>query len=131
MYQSDFLCTYKKMESDTDKDELYQIQLLQAFDINSWDDIVVNNTVSELYKLMLHDKSLQEILLKLSEREEIQMLINMNLDSSDVNFERELFIFSLLFQYNLFDLFHNCIIDFMRSGKIEDKSSTALLNVLI
>ena len=59
MYQSDFLCTYKKMDSDTDKDELYQIQLLQAFDINSWDDNVVNNTVAELHKLMLHDKSLQ------------------------------------------------------------------------
>ena len=59
------------------------------------------------------------------------MLINMNLDRSDVIFEKELFIFSLLFQYNLFDLFHNCIIDFMRSGKIEDKSSNALLNVVI
>ena len=38
MYQADFICTYKLMDDEDDKNTLYQFQLLQAFDMIQWND---------------------------------------------------------------------------------------------
>ena len=72
MYDSEFICTYKEMDTPEEQEELYKIQLLQAFCLEEWDDDVVNNTISELYNLMSLDKNVQEILVKISKVEELQ-----------------------------------------------------------
>ena len=43
MYQTDFICTYKNIDDSSEQEDLYRIQLLQAFDIDMWDDDEVNS----------------------------------------------------------------------------------------
>ena len=51
LYQTDFICTYKHMDEEF-TDDLYQIQILQAFNLEKWDDTVINNLCFELYILL-------------------------------------------------------------------------------
>ncbi len=50
-YQTDFICTYKRMDEEF-TDDLYQIQILQAFNLEKWDDNIINNLCFELYILL-------------------------------------------------------------------------------
>ena len=48
-YDSSFLCTYKNI----DDDDLYRIQILQAFKLSNWDDKLINSTRKKLYLLVV------------------------------------------------------------------------------
>ena len=41
--------------------------------------------------------------------------------------DKQMVLFNLLFQYDYFDLFHRCIIDFTRDNKIADAIADNLL----
>ena len=122
MYQADFICTYKDMESPEDQEMLYQIQLLQAFDLQEWDDEKVKITMEELYNELKTDVMLAVILEKISKVEALQVVIEMS--QQQTKEEKDLLYFSLLFQFDYFDLFHNCIIDFKHRGGIRAKTIT-------
>ena len=77
MYDSEFICTYKMMDSEEDQEHLYKIQLLQAFNLEEWNDEVINDTMVELFNLMKLDENLYKILLSLSKVESLQKVINM------------------------------------------------------
>ena len=145
MYQTDFICTYKRMDSEEDKNDLYKIQLLQAFDLEEWDDTIVNTTLDDLYDLMCNDKHLKDILLKMYQVEELMTIIDRTVNDAisdnisdaisdniddKVNLDKDIFIFYLLFQYEIFDLVHDCIIDFFRKGEISDKKYELLIKHL-
>ena len=51
LYQTDFICTYKLMDEEF-TDDLYQIQILQAFNLERWYDNIINNLCFELYTLV-------------------------------------------------------------------------------
>jgi hypothetical protein len=127
MYKTDFICTYKMMDTDEDREMLYKIQLLQAFDLDKWDKFIINLTLEELYNSMSNDKGLALILSKTSSVKDLQFLIS----NTELETDKNMLIFNLLFQYEYFDLFHNCISGFMRTGEIGDKSLQKLMNVLI
>ena len=55
MYITDFICTYKRMDSDTDKEYLYKIQMLQAFGLEQWDDRIIEQTINDL-QLQIKDE---------------------------------------------------------------------------
>lgn len=126
MYKTDFICTYKMMDTDEDREMLYRIQLLQAFDLDKWDKFIINITLEELYNSMSNDKGLALILSQISTVKDLQFLINNN----ELETDKNILLFNLLFQYEYFDLFHNCILGFMRTGEIDDKPLQKLLNVL-
>ena len=120
MYHADFICTYKLMDTLEEQEELYCIQLLQAFGLDTWDDTIVNDSLLELYTEMQDDNNLQAILLKIANEESLQLLINMAQSELHSALDKQMVLFNLLFQYDYFDLFHRCIIDFMRDNKIAD-----------
>jgi len=122
MYQADFICTYKDMDSPEDQEMLYQIQILQAFDLQEWDDEKVKITIEELYNELKTDVMLPVILEKISKVEALQVVIEMS--QQQTKEEKDLLYFSLLFQFDYFDLFHNCIIDFKHRGGIREKTIT-------
>ena len=128
MYQADFICTYKEMDSPEDQEMMYKIQLLQAFDLPEWDDQKVKVIVEELYFDISKDVSLAIILDKVSKEEALQAIIEMTLQERDAKgLDQNMLYFSLLFQYEYFDFFHNCVIDFKHRGGIKEKTLHTLL----
>ena len=126
MYQTDFICTYKQMD-DEFTDDLYQIQILQAFNLEKWDDNIINNLCFELYTLLTKsDTIFRDIIEKAKKNINIKNIYDSVLDNKDEDDNK--IIFALMFTYDYFDLFHKCICDYMRNGKV---SLQTLENLMI
>ena len=105
MYQADFICTYKQMDTEEEQEGLYRVQLLQAFGMDELIESEVYSILLELYNLMKEDNNLQTILTETSKINGLQFIINMVNNSGD-GLEKNILLFNLLFQYEYFDLFH-------------------------
>jgi hypothetical protein len=149
MYDSEFICTYKMMDTAEEQEQLYKIQFLQAFCLEEWNDEKINSTMVELYDLMKLNENLANILSSLSKVESLQEVINMAYGCIDRNYahareaadakeaahareaateyDKKLVLFGLLFQFDYFDLFHRCIYDFIHLWYITDKSMKVLI----
>jgi hypothetical protein len=130
MYQTDFVCTYKLMESPEEEEELYRIQLLQAFNIERWDnqfdDKVINDMIENLHSILSKCDDFQTIINKARQSKEIvEVLTRAGLSTDDDNI-----IFKMLFIFEYFDLLHRCICDYFSSGSILPAHLDRLLNVL-
>ena len=42
MYQTDFICTYKLMEDEFSRNQMYRTQLVQAFNLEECDEDIIN-----------------------------------------------------------------------------------------
>ena len=62
MYVTDFVCTYKLMESERDQDEMYRLQLLQAFNLNVWNDLAVDTCNEILFNELIKVAAFKELL---------------------------------------------------------------------
>ena len=125
MYQADFICTYKLMDLPEDQETLYKIQLLQAFGLEDWDDVKVDIVLEELYTSLENVPCLQVILDKISKVESLQPIIEMT--PHKTKSEKDKVLFRLLFQFDYFDLFHNCILDFTHKEEIKENTLQTLI----
>ena len=123
MYQTDFICTYKNIDDGSEQEDLYRIQLLQAFNIDMWNDKEVNSITEELFKEMSSANGMKEIIVKCREHPDHVMLVSM-MGSDDLT------IFRLLFKFELFDLMHRCIVEFKTTGTITDVALANITNNL-
>ncbi len=130
MYQSDFICTYKSMDNDYDQEQLYRIQLLQAFDLNEWNDDRINTTIGELYAQLFNRIEFKEIFVKARQNPSIMEMIDLFKLSGVERLEEDDIIFKLLFKFEYFDLLHRCIVDFLLTDTISPVYSSKLLNAL-
>jgi hypothetical protein len=123
------------MDNEEQQEQLYKIQLLQAFRLEEWDDDIINSSIVKLFDLMKLDVNLEKILLCVSQVEALEGMISManecidrkpdaNVDADE---EKKKILFTLLFQYEYFDLFHKCVYDFIHYWLIKDKTMNALL----
>lgn len=128
MYQADFICTYKLMENELDQEDLYRIQLLQAFDLNDWDDEAINAIILDLYARV--SSEFKEIFEKARQNETILEMLAFFKLSGEKRLEENDIIFKLLFKFEYFDLLHRCIVDFLLNQTIEHKYLANLLNIL-
>ena len=112
MYQNDFVCTYK-LHSPEDRPNMYRIQLLQAFGLTTWDNELMDKGTKEIFDRV--DKA------RMSKCcESVIMLI----DSEDYT------IFTILFQYDLFDIFHRCICDVLSCKGVDAVHRDMLFNAM-
>ena len=107
--QLDMMCTYKMITEDGDdeiglKQMLYQMQLLQAFDITEYNDDIMNNKIITLY---------QEI----KDTSFVKILIQQN--PHTIHFEEPELIFRTLFSYDYFDLFHKCLYYYSKNEPVD------------
>lgn len=124
MYKTDFVCTYKLMDEEF-TNYLYQIQLLQAFNLEKWDDNVINNRCFELYTLLTNaDTIFRDIIEKAKKNIDIKNIYDSIIDKDE---DDNILIFTLLFTYDYFDIFHKCICDYFRNNKL---SLTSLENIM-
>ena len=127
MYQADFICTYKMMDEVNDQEQMYRIQLLQAFGLNHWDDEQVIPVIMELYNELEKTNQMKEIYNKARENPIIQEMLTIFSDESLIGDD---IILNLLFKFEYFDLLHRCIVDFLINGDIDEKYKNNLLNAL-
>jgi len=130
MYQADFVCTYKWMDNDEDQEQMYRIQMLQAFDLNEWKDDVIHKTIEELYATLGKLSEFNIIFAKARENKNIQEMLALLSLSGEENSDTDDIIFNLLFKFEYFDLLHRCIVDYILNNTLSSKYVTNLLNGL-
>ena len=91
MYITDFICTYKQHDIN-DQNVMYQQQLLQAFNLDAWDDDIVNTSVKEIYEKIKDNQDINDILNKIKNDEK--------------------YIYLGKFIYELWISYYNLLIDF-------------------
>lgn len=127
-YQHDFICTYKLMDNDNDQEQMYRIQLLQAFNLNHWDDNIINQTIMELFTIISDSSDFKQIFRKARENNSIKEIIDL-IDNTEDYIGDDL-IFKILFKFEYFDLLHRCIVDYLITNTIYSTYMNNLLNVL-
>ena len=123
MYQTDFICTYKNIDDLDDQEDLYRIQLLQAFGIEAWDDATVNGITEDLFEKMSPVDGIKEIIVKCRKFPAHTMFVGM-MGTDDMT------VFRLLFKFELFDLMHRCIVEHQTTGTISNDALAQLANNL-
>jgi hypothetical protein len=131
MYQADFKCTYKLMDNENDQEDMYRIQLLQAFDLNEWDDDIINETIKELYNKLSHRAEFKEIFSKARENKSIIEMLEFLRLGGEERLEENDIIFNLLFKFEYYDLLHRCLIDYLILDRINPIHVRDLLNELL
>lgn len=120
MYKTDFICNYKEHDEE-DKEDMYRIQLLQIFDLQLWDDNVINTEIENIFKKYKDD--LKDILKAAHQSEKLSIIKNV-IGSDDLT------LFKGLFQFDLCDLIHLCICDLANSNTIKIINKNNLINNL-
>jgi hypothetical protein len=93
MYCKDFLTTYKSIQDDDLSQSLYQSQLLQAFNMDIFNESDLSNKINIIEKELYQNLYINDIKEKLIEKYETLFLTKEN-------------IFVILFCYDYFDEFH-------------------------
>ena len=117
-YSADFICTYKLMDDDDDRNIMYQMQLLQAFGMQKFDEDEMSEKALQLYNKLIDCNEVKEIL-----EEGVKSNSQMKMTN--------LIMFMCLFSYQFFDLFHKCLIDYFTTGSILDESKRNIIDMII
>jgi hypothetical protein len=118
------------MDNEHDQEQLYRIQLLQAFNLNEWDDEKINATIDDLYMVLASINEFNSIFLKARLNENIMEMMDLFKLSGEVRLEENDIIFKLLFKFEYFDLLHRCIVDYLLNNTIAEKYIKNLLDAL-
>jgi hypothetical protein len=130
MYQTDFICTYKFMDDTNDQEQMYRIQILQAFDLNEWDDDHINNIIMELYTTFANVDEFKEIFKKARANKSVMEMLDLFQLSGEERLDENDIIFKILFKFEYFDLLHRCIVDYLLNNSLSPKYMDRLLNDL-
>lgn len=130
MYQTDFVCTYKFMDDANDQEQMYRIQILQAFDLNEWNDDHINSIIEELYANIANVGEFKEIFNKARANKSVLEMLDLFQLSGEEQLDENDIIFKILFKFEYFDLLHRCIVDYSINKSLSAKYMTNLLNEL-
>ena len=116
-YNCEFLCTYKMMDEENYKQLCYQIQILQALNLNKYDNTIITSHIEKIYYFLQNYYEIDIILLVLKEKYK-----NSNISFFIENNNSALF--QILFSYDYFDIFHKCLCHYLRDKKLKKKLDT-------
>ena len=121
VYQTDFLCTYRTLESD----DAYRSQLLQAFGLNEYDFDKIEETLTEVLPVI--EKIMEPVFKFL--REEKSVLGHLLLSISP-KLECNLDLLFCLCSIETFDYTHALICTVINNGNNIDNRLTDLIEAL-
>tara|TARA_Y100000992_G_scaffold302285_1_gene275881 strand:- start:37548 stop:37934 length:387 start_codon:yes stop_codon:yes gene_type:complete len=108
-YNKSFSCTYKKFNDDYDSNLCYQIQLLQAFNMNKYDEYILQKNIENLFIFLRDNTDIINICNLLKNK--YTNLSFLNNKSHDLE---NLIYFQILFSYDYFDFFHKELINYFK-----------------
>ena len=114
-YDCGFLCTYKLHTDDDDRNLCYQLQLLQALNIASYDSIILTSNIDKISLFLQNNIELEAILLLLKEKYKDTNIAFM------IDEHNKCALFQLLFSYDYFDIFHKCLCKYINDKKNDKK----------
>ena len=115
-YNTEFVCTYKKMDGEYYQTLCYQIQMLQALNINKYDETIISNHIEQIFYFLQNYYEIDIILLALKEK-------YMNTNFAFFIENNNSALFQLLFSYDYFDCFHKCLSQYLITNKQESGSN--------
>lgn len=106
--QLNHLCTYKLITEDNEeevglREMLYKIQLLQTFNMEEFEEEIMNNKIDKLFQIIKDEEFIKNIF----EKHPYKGTIYNDL------------IFRTLFSYDYLDLFHKCLYHFFNNLPLE------------
>jgi len=122
MYQTNIICNYKQHDND-DQEDMYRIQFLQIFELDIWDDIIINEISNDMYNKVKTNTDIISIINSAKKSDKLTT-IKQFIGDDDIT------IFKGLFQYDLLDLFHLCLCDLVNSNEITTINKDNLINNL-
>ena len=122
MYQTNIICNYKQHDND-DREDMYRIQFLQIFNLDSWDDNIINEISNDMYNKVKTSPDINSIINSAKKSDKLSTIIQF-IGDDDIT------IFKGLFQYDLLDLFHLCLCDLVNSNEIKTFNKDNLINNL-
>ena len=119
-YNYDFLTTYKMLKNEEDSNLCYQIQLLQALNMQKYDDYIMQENIKKIYYFMRENNELKNIYKFLSKKNtqfEIikEIILNDKTNNESPQDILNLFFFQLLFSYDYFYLMHKCMTKYLNN----------------
>ena len=117
-YQTDFVCTYNKIDDQEDSVILYQIQILQAFNLLEFNDNIINKITEDLYEKYKNNKYILKII-----QHKFKIIKH---KSNHTN--NELDMFRLCFKYNTFHLMHSILCSLINNNEINQDNYKKLLS---
>ena len=114
MYNFDMICTYKLMDNDEDKQLMYQVQLLQLFNLQKYDSELLIDNINKLYDTFKENKNIIEI-------------INNNPYKNQLM--NDFLVFQTYFSFNTLDVFHKCLQDIKNKNSISENNKEELLKL--
>ena len=116
-YISNFVCTYQLNDDYSESFILYQTQILQVFDLQTFDDNVVNNITEKLYEQFKDNKYILAIIADSNMKEELSVW---NMDN--------LTKFRFIFGYDTFHLIHNLLCSLINNTEVNETNYKKLIN---
>ena len=112
----DFICTYKLINDDIQESNmLYQIQLLQSFNLSQFDEKQINQKIEIIYN-------------QIKNHPQIIQLINLVKEKNDkISLDNNIF-FKILFCYDYFDLFLTALREISQTQNIQSSTFNKLIN---
>ena len=98
----DFICTYQLLKDYEESFMLYKVQFLQIFNIEEYDDNLINKSVENLYN-------------KIKDNEIIKKLI-----ANNKYYQDNLASFMLYFRYDTLYIFHKILINILNKNNISE-----------
>ena len=111
-YNYDLVCTYHKILDIDDSELLYRIQFLQVFNIDKYDDKIINSKVENLYN-------------KVKDND-----IIINLMNSNHYFDDKIMAFMVLFSYKTFYMIQKLLTEIINNLEINNENLNQLINFI-
>ena len=114
IYNNEFICTYKSLKDEYSSNLCYQIQLLQAFNMEQYDEFILQQNIKKTFYFMGENEELKviyEILSKKNSHFEFmkELILNDKTNKESPEEILNMFFFQLLFSYDYFDIMHKCL----------------------
>lgn len=112
----DFICTYKLITDDMkESNMLYQVQLLQSFNLSQFDEKQINQKIEIIYNQI---KDLPQI---------IQLINLVKEKNNKVSLDNNI-LFKILFCYDYFDVFLIALREISQTQNIQSSTFNKLIN---
>lgn len=113
----DFICTYKLINDNIEESNmLYQIQLLQSFNLSQFDEKQINQKIQIIYNQIKNHPQIIKLINLVKEKNN-----KLSLDNNNI-------FFKILFCYDYFDLFLTALREISQTQNIQPNTFEKLIN---